>query len=70
MAKLPKEIRLKHTDEQSAFATEMSDELTRMRGSKHKVPVRAVWRLCNDFARHNRALFLEFVSMYTHISSD
>lgn len=70
MLKYPKEIKLPHTDEQAQFAAEMSAELTRRRGSHHKVPVRAVWRLFNDCCRHNREFFLDFVSTYANISTD
>jgi hypothetical protein len=70
MIKFPKEIKLKHTQEQADFAAAVAAELTRIRGSKHAVPDRAAWRLFNECCRANPAFFWDFISTNTNFSTD
>jgi hypothetical protein len=70
MIKFTKEIKLKHNQEQSDFAARMADELTRIRGSKHRVPDSTAWRLFNDCLRAHPDFFLLYISTSTDFSTD
>lgn len=70
MIKYPVDIHLEVTEDQQDYATTVAAELTRIRGSKHKVSPRTAWRLFNDCCKANPTFFWNFVSMNTNFSAD
>ena len=70
MIKYPVDFHLEATEEQQQFAIAVAVELTRIRGTKHKVSPRAAWRFFNDCCRANPAFFWHYVSTNTNFSTD
>jgi hypothetical protein len=68
--KFPYKTDLDITEEQRDFAVSVAAELTRIRGSKHKVSTRTAWRLFNDCCRANPTFFWHYVSTNTNFSTD
>lgn len=67
--KYPVKTSLELTDQQDQFVEKVAQHLTELRNDGRRVSKKAAWRMFNDHCQ-SCVLFLESISMNTHISTD